>query len=75
MMRLDDLEQNVEEAECIIVKECLKLKPYFGNPNVVRLKYVLQKPSNRQPFKKLLLGMIRLYDLEQNFEEKECIKQ
>ena len=58
-----------------VVKECLKLKPLFENPNPERLKYVIQKLSNRRYFKKFLYGMIGLDDLESNFEETEFINQ
>ena len=47
-----------------VVKECLKLKPLFGNPNPERLKYMIQKSSNRRHFKKFLWGLIGLDGLE-----------
>ena len=45
-------------------KRVLKIETIIWKPNLVPLKYELQKPSNRRQFKKLLWGMIRLHDLE-----------
>ena len=75
MIRIDDLEQNVEETECKTQYKSASNRNPNSKPESWTFEVHAKKPRNSQCFSKFLWVMIRHNELEQNFEETECIKQ